>query len=282
MYRIWRARQQAELQLRLVLLILERRLEQARRRQQPATSFAPILERLIEAVEGRHPSVADVARDVRYRMFERPAYLRTRERAYAEAAAHLDLLRADPAGAERERRIAALVACPQPLFGLLAGRFEGESPQLQQLMLEVMVRRYYRIHRIEPLRALALDGRVAASTRYETAGRQVLLLAATCPPAELARAVRELAPLVDAADAGCDVALDLYAWREGPLGDPDENARRAQEALAAAGCARTLRRAVFVLSGPEAGWGAGGAQHFTFRDAQGRYEEQRLYRGIHP
>ncbi|HXY40529.1 MAG TPA: carboxyl transferase domain-containing protein, partial [Vicinamibacteria bacterium] len=266
----------------LLLAILERRLALARSHGAASPEFAPILDRLIVAVQGRHPSLADVARDVRYRMFEHPAYEMTRRCAYAEAEAHLDVLTVDPDGPDRERRVAALVACPQPLFSLLAGRFEGESREMRQLMLEVMTRRYYRIRRLERVSTWAVNGWVGAATAYEHEGRRVHLLSTYCLYERLGEILHDLQAVLAHSPAGHEVALDLYLWRGGPLGDPEETAAWARGTLESVHGSQAPAQVVLAVSGPEAGWALSGVQFVTLRRGEAGYQEERIYRGFHP
>jgi acetyl/propionyl-CoA carboxylase alpha subunit/acetyl-CoA carboxylase carboxyltransferase component len=283
LHRVWRSRQQAELLLPLLHAILERRLAAARSTGEADPGFARTLERLIDAVLGRHPSLADVARDVRYRMYERPAYERTRRRAYEEAEAQLDVLRRDPGGPDRERRVAALVACPQPLVSFLGARLDAESPAMRQLMGEVIARRYYRIRRLERVSGWQAEGCSGVSAEYEQDGRRVRLLATCCADGQLEACVAVLAGQADARDE-LDVAVEVYAWRPGPLGTAEANAECARAALAraTAGFSRRPSRVVLVVAGPESGFGLSGVQHFTFVPEDGGYREERVFRGFHP
>ena len=49
-----------------------------------------------------------------------------------------------------------------------------------------------------------------------------------------------------------------------------------------AGFPRSMQRIVAVVAGPGSGRGMGGTQHFTYRPGEKTYEEEKLYRGLHP
>ena len=49
-----------------------------------------------------------------------------------------------------------------------------------------------------------------------------------------------------------------------------------------AGFPRSIRRIVVAVAGPGRGQGMAGMQHFTYRPSGNAYEEEKLYRGIHP
>ena len=48
------------------------------------------------------------------------------------------------------------------------------------------------------------------------------------------------------------------------------------------GFPRSIRRIVVEVAGPVHAQGAGGMQHFTYRLSGNAYEEEKLYRGLHP
>ena len=146
---VFKAQRRLDTAAEVMLAILERRIEAPEPQADPA--FAALLDRLIGASEGRRPSLCDLAREVRYRLFDQPLYEARRQQVYAEAEAQLEKLR-DPGAAEREALVSALVACPQPLQRLISARLEGETPDMRQVLLEILVRRYYRIRNLEGLR----------------------------------------------------------------------------------------------------------------------------------
>ncbi len=132
--------------------------------------FLDLLDRLIAVSRHRHPAACDVARDVRYRAFDRPTFDEVRRTVYATMEAHLATLARDPYGAGRRARIDALVECPQPLKELFAPRFESASPVVREVMLEVLTRRFYRIRQLGPFTGLEAGERSVVLTEY-TLGR---------------------------------------------------------------------------------------------------------------
>ena len=111
--------------------------------------FREALDRLVGAMEGRDPVVADLAREVRFRYFDEPLIAETRDRTYAAMDRHLDALADDPERADRDERIAALVACPRPLAPLIVARMHGAGPAQRRVLLEVVTRRFYRVRTLE-------------------------------------------------------------------------------------------------------------------------------------
>ncbi len=168
---------------------------------------------------------------------------------------------------------------PQPLQSLFSGRLASETPEMRQAMLEVLTRRYYRIRELGELRTFALSHHPGLETTYEHGGQRLRLLSTACLEGELEAAV---AALVARAGGGAgELLLDLYLWKDGPLGEEQDHARAFAARLGRVLPAR-VRRAVVALAGPHSGLGMAGVQHFTYRPADGGLEEDRLYRGFHP
>jgi acetyl-CoA carboxylase carboxyltransferase component len=251
-----------------------------------------LLDRIISGTHGREPAVHDLAREVRYRAFDRPLLLAAREQVYAAAEADLAALAA-PAilakEAERAERIHALVECPQPLHHTLSRRFAGAAPPTRAALLEIMVRRYYRIRELGEVESSTLDGQTFALAGYDYQGSHVHLIATHAGADRLAWSVDALRRLAAGAPAGAEIVADLYFWRQDlpPAELPAETMEEAAAGeiaalLAAAGLPAEVSRVAVALADPA------GMRHFTFRRAAavpgtaGAFEEERVYRGIHP
>jgi acetyl/propionyl-CoA carboxylase alpha subunit/acetyl-CoA carboxylase carboxyltransferase component len=281
--RIYQAHDRAERALDAVTAILERRLDQV-------GALAPVagpvqrelLERLSTAARRTYQGVSDLARQLRFRCFDQPVMERARERVYDQARAHLRALDQDAGPPDLDERLAALVACPQPLQHLLSGRFPNSTMPSRLRMLEVLMRRYYRIRRLEEIRTTVVDGHALATAAYDHEGARIHVVTAFARQAELAAAARATFPLLVEIPADHDVVVDLYAWGTGASDDPDATEREVREVLEGAGFPRRLRRLVVALSCPGQGPGMAGTVHFTYRQADGGFTEERLYRGLHP
>ena len=77
-----------------VLALLESWLERSDLPDTP--ELRDLLDRMAAETQGSEPAVHDLAREVRYRVFDRPLLLAARERIYAAAAADLARLAANP------------------------------------------------------------------------------------------------------------------------------------------------------------------------------------------
>jgi hypothetical protein len=243
-----------------------------------------LLDRMIAETQGREPAVYDLAREVRYRGFDRPLLAAVRDRAYAAADADLARLAGSPEPEERAARIRALVECTQPLHRRLSQGFddsvEAGGPALRQTILEVMLRRYYRIHPLSDVQLFSASGHGFVRADYEHQV-PVRVLATHAEHARLAAALAAVRAEVETTPReGREVAVDLYLWRPGsPVGtaaSPDAVAAEIAAHLAQPGFPAGLRRVAVSLSDPA------GVEHFTFRPTEAGYAEDRLQRGLHP
>ncbi len=243
-----------------------------------------LLDRIVAETQGREPAVHDLAREVRYRAFDRSLLLATRERIYAAAEADLAVLAAPAVlakRAERAERVHALVECPQPLHHTLSRRFASAGPGLREALLEIMVRRYYRIRELGEIAISTLDGQTFARAGYEYQGSHVHLIATHASADRLAWTVDALRRLAGEAPAGAEIVADLYFRRDDSPGPEEAAAEEIAALLAAAGLPAGVSRVAVALAD------SAGMRHFTFRRAVTgagaiEFEEERVYRGIHP
>jgi acetyl/propionyl-CoA carboxylase alpha subunit/acetyl-CoA carboxylase carboxyltransferase component len=277
---IYKSHQRIQQQVPLIRGVLERRLESL---PAPAgDSFRMLLDRLISMTNGQFPAISDLARELRYRYFDQPLFESARKLVYAQAEEHLAQLAAHPGADERHERIRALVECPQPLVSLFAGRFNTADVALSQLMLEVLTRRYYRIQTLNDVRPIQVNGQHCISTEYEEDGKRVHLFTTYAESPRLGQAARALFPLMETVPTEHDVAIDFYVWHPGALGDPEAAQLEVCTMLNQAGFPRAIQRIVVAVAGAGGGPGIGGMRHFTYRLCGNAYEEEKLYRGIHP
>ncbi|NNL67177.1 MAG: ATP-grasp domain-containing protein, partial [Myxococcales bacterium] len=156
-----------------VLGILERRLDQVGSLREEATpELRALLDRIVAASRQRFQSVSDLAREVRYRTFDRPFFERIQEQVYANAETQLAAAARENGGRSRSQKVRALVDCPQPLAPLLMRRMAGDDgPSTpRELGLEVLMRRYYRIRTLENLRGVGHEGLDAIQAEYDHPG----------------------------------------------------------------------------------------------------------------
>jgi len=281
---IYKSHQRVERQLAPVMGVLERRLRRAPSLASHAEdSLRTLLDRMIAMANSNFPAVSDLAREVRYRYFDQPLFERARKQVYEQVEENLAYLAAHPDAPDRHERLHALVECPQPLVRLLCSRFPEAGPGVRKLMLEAITWRYYRIRTLESFRSFDVDGHGYAAAEYEHEGKRIHVFTTHAEYSRLSEAAREMLPLLADIPPDHDIVIDFYAWHSGWLGDPEVTQQEVRTALDRAGFPRPIRRIVVEAASSGYSQGVGGMQHFTFRPtAANSYEEDRLYRGLHP
>ena len=282
LFRIFKSHLRVEQQLPAVTAILERRVAEAATGP-PAERLRELLGRIVAATERRFPAVADLAREIEYRAFHRPEFERTRRAVYAEMEEHLAALARDPDAEDRSERIWCLVDCPQPMQTFLSRLAQGAPPGRRRLMLEVLVRRYYRIRPLEDVRTFDAGGRCWATARYAEDGRAVRVLNTLGAHDELAATARAAAACLGRMGDEEEAVVDLHSWDpRGPAGGDDDVEPALRAAVESAGFPDRVGRVLVSVSSPGAGGGFSRSRHFTYRRSQGRFEEDRAVRGLHP
>jgi acetyl/propionyl-CoA carboxylase alpha subunit/acetyl-CoA carboxylase carboxyltransferase component len=275
-YRIFLAHQRAPSQVPAVMALLDRRLEHARALPESLRDeFYETLDRLLVAAQLRYPVIGELARSVRFRVFDQPVIEDARERVVAAARQQLGYLAAHPDTPDHAERIEALVASPEPLTRLLAERIggqDGEGP-----LLELLTRRYYKIRRLEDMRSSCIDGRQVVTARYSLDGERVQLITTLGEASELPAAASAIATLA-AEGAATTAVVDFYLHRSEPPPDADAMAAELRTAVNGAQLPPTVRRVAVAVSS-RAG---ASVHHFTFRRAEAGFEEERVTRGLHP
>ena len=280
---IYKSHQRVEQQIALIMGVLERRLQSAHGLGSRADeSLRTLLDRMVAMSNGQFPAVSDLAREVRYRYFDQPLFEQARNQVYERVEEQLAYMAANPEAADRHERVRALVECPQPLVGVLSSRFAAADTALRRLMLEAITWRYYRIRSLENFRSLAIDGHCFAAAEYDHEGRRVHAFTTHAVYSQLADAVHAMFPLIEAAPADHDVVIDFYAWHSGRLADPEVTQEEVRDILNQAAFPRAIRRIVVEVASAVHAQGGGGMQHFTYRASGTGYEEEKLYRGLHP
>ena len=195
------------------------------RHPSPTPRCATLLERLAVATRGRYPDIADLARDLLFHYVDEPLIERVVAAAYAEMAADLDALAADPAAPDRAARIARLVACPQPMRGPLLRRWATADAPFREALLEIHLRRYYRIYELHDLVLEQRHGCQLVGADYADADEAGHLVVGYVPDAGPPAALHAVAEhLSDACPPG---RMSSSTWSPGDAVD-----RLAADALA--------------------------------------------------
>jgi acetyl/propionyl-CoA carboxylase alpha subunit/acetyl-CoA carboxylase carboxyltransferase component len=280
---IYKSHQRVERQITPILGVLERRLPREEMLTPDADeSFRTLLDRLIAITRGSSPRVSDLAWEVRYHCFDQPLFERSRKLVYAEMVEHLSYLADHPEAADRDDRVRAMIECPQPLVALFSSRFATANLDLRQVMLEVLTRRHYRPLTLTGLCCRALDGQRYVSAEYEYEGKRFHLFTTHAEYSGLAATAHELISLIQEVPADREIAIDFYVWHRGALNDAESVQREIHSLLNQAEFPSTVHRVVLAIGGPGRGQGISGTLHFTYVLKDGKYEEDKFYRGIHP
>ena len=282
LYWLVRSQQRASAQIPVVLSLLDRLDERAGDLAPSGTDdLRLLLDRVHAAARHRHPAVADLARDVRFRFFDRPLMDRAREAVFEEARAHLDSLEQHP-NTRREEHMAALVECPQPVHHLLASRFPDATPAIRTVMLSVLTRRYYRTRNLHQVTTVEVDGRPVAIAEHVYHKVPVRVVTTFALVSELTQALSAMRPFLIDLPKGTEAMIDAYVWRADSDDQGDALARHLHAAIRAADLPAAARRVVVMVSEPWRGLGASPAHNFTFRRHGAGYREDLPYRGVHP
>lgn len=281
---IYKAHQRIiEQQAAPVLVVLERRLSRANRLAPlDDGSFRTLLDRMIAMTGEIFPAVCDLAREVRYHYFDQPLFERARQQIYAEAEDHLACLAATPLAADRDERIRALVECPQPLVSLFTAKFASADTSLRQSMLQVLTQRNYRIRALIGVRSWSVDGQCYVSAEYDYQGKRIHVFTTHVEYPSLSKAAGAISPLIAEVPPDHDVVLDCYAWQSGGASDEEATQQEVCSMLNQAGFPRSIRRIVVAVACPGTGQGVSGIQYFTYRPSGNSYQEDQVFRGLHP
>ncbi len=276
-YRIFLAHQRAPSQLPAVMALLDERLQHAEALSEPLhDEYRETLDRLIVATQLRYPAVGELARSVRFRVFDQPLIEQARDEVFATVREQLGYLVAHPQAPDYDARIEALVASPHTLVRLLGERIgmrEGIEP-----MVELLTRRYYRIRALEDVEAARIDGRQFVTASYVHDGRRVHVVTTLTEFCELGAAAAALAALAPPDPEAAAVADFYVSWNEPP---PDADAMAAElgATLAAAHLPSSVRQVAVAVSSR----GGADVDHFTFRPTgEEGLAEDRIARGLHP
>ncbi|MGE5813736.1 MAG: biotin/lipoyl-containing protein, partial [Acidobacteriota bacterium] len=283
LFRLCRAHQREEELVVAALALLEGWLHPVRPLPQAVgESFRRLLDRLVAGAQGRHASLTDLSRELRYRYFERPLLERARQSVYADVDNRLKQLSTRLAPADRQRHVEALVQCPQPLAALFSQRFNKASGRLRQAMLEAALRRYYRIRTLENVRSTSVRLQTFVLAEYEHEGRRIHVFATSGYVSRLNKVLRRAARAIEQVPPEHDIVLDVFLWHRRTAPDRERLGSELCRLLNAAGFKRPLRRIVLAVSSRGPGSALSAAQYFTFRWSQQGYTEDKFYRDVHP
>src|ERR1700730_5620686 len=268
-YRLFLALQRMENQVPVITALLGRWLTADDVASASTSAVGEVLERLIVATQVRYPVIGDIARNLRFRLFDEPQIRKAREKIYDSGREGLQYLADNPDAPDYAARIDALVATPALLIDLLAQRISNPGP-----LLEVVTRQYYEIRTLENVKTFERAGGQFVTGSYELAGEQLHLVSTVTDRARLSatlRAVDEIAgPKAD------NLVVGIYlSWPDAPT-DGDELSAALGDVLAAHTTVRGWRPGTVTVVGPD-------LHQVTFRPAKdGGVAEDLTIRDMHP
>jgi acetyl/propionyl-CoA carboxylase alpha subunit/acetyl-CoA carboxylase carboxyltransferase component len=250
-------------------------------RGERGADVAEVLDRLVTATLRSQPHIADLAREVRYRLFEAFAMEEARLAAYREIDAHISALESPSSGpSDRTTHLDALVTFPTPLAPRLLARLADGPEEHGTLFLELLTRRYYRLPSGHPVQAFA-DGRVVVAVS-DDGPDTVHIVAAWSPPDDLAGLARILPAVLAELPDGARVRLDVCTWLDEPC-DDDALAATVRAALGPLASIPMLDHATVAAVEVPPGGSPGRVHHVTFRPAEGGdLTEDHALRGLQP
>jgi acetyl/propionyl-CoA carboxylase alpha subunit/acetyl-CoA carboxylase carboxyltransferase component len=280
LYRMFLAHRRAGAHAPVVYQLLQWRLRHPDSLpKQAMEGYRQVLDALVNATQLRHPMVGDLARQVRYRIFDAPLIADARAQVRREVREQLDHLSDAPA--RRAVQLDAVVSSGEPILSAFSDKHHTE-------LLEVMTRRYYRIRPLRWSGVVARDGRPLLTADYSHDGHDYTVLATVVDSAENggaaptapSRVSTDLRQLVAALPAGHTALVDLYVTSDRAAGvEPNARASRIRDRLGRLP-ARVGRVAVAVRR-PDGEYQ--GPTWFTFRPGRdGEPVEDRTLRGLHP
>ena len=134
-----------------------------------------VIDRLVVATQLRYPALGDLARSIRFQLFEQPLIQQAREQAYADIREHLDYLDEHPDADDRAEHIDAMVALTEPVVRLLAERVGADSLGPEPL-LEVLTRRYYKVRTLEDVQSFLREDRQFVTGSFDLSGQRLHLI----------------------------------------------------------------------------------------------------------
>ena len=280
----------------LVLAILQRRLDH----RGPLGGVvdaegAARLDRLARATQGRQQAIADLARDVRFHLYDEPPMQAAVAATYAEMRQRFDRIAADPDADDVGDHIDRLVWCPYPLRAELVRQWRlGEADEQTRAVrrssaVEVYLRRFYRVRELTEIGHHQIAGvRFAAAEYAESAGDGSPVdvhVVVTFQPldriGQLAAAVGEHAASIDPDQR---LVVDLIASCSGAIGPIDDLAAEVKALATAADFGRRVHRFDVTVTFEE----GSSEEHLrtqtvTFcQDEDGSWHEDPLFRNLHP
>ena len=268
-YRLFLALQRMENQVPVITALLGRWLTADEVPSASTDGLGEVLDRLIVATQVRYPVIGDIARNLRFRLFDEPQIAKAREQSYDTVREGLQYLADNPGASDYATRIDALVATPMLLIDILAERISNPGP-----LLEIVTRQYYEIRTLENVKIFEQAGGQFVTGDYELSGKQHHLVS-TVTDRERMAATLHAVDAIGGPNAN-NLVVDIYlSWPDAPT-DGDRLSAELRDILNEHPSTTSWRRATVTVVGRE-------LHQVTFRAApEGGMAEDLTIRDMHP
>ncbi len=277
-YRVFLAQQRAADHVPVVAALLQRWLDGGEDVPEAELDrIGEVIERLVVATQLRYPTLGDLSRSIRFRLFEEPLIQQTREEAYRGIREHLDYLAEHPDSDDRAEHIDAMVEMTEPVVRLLGSRVVADSLGSEPL-LEVLTRRYYKVRTLEEVSSFLREDRQFVTGRFDLSGQRLHLISTVTDFAGLPSAAHAVSELAQAVPDPSNLVTDLYvSWEEAPEVF-DEAVATLCEMLAQVPLVSEGRRVTVTVFDQ----GGDHVRQVTFRASEEGFQEDRVIRDMHP
>ncbi|MBA3797531.1 MAG: ATP-grasp domain-containing protein [Geodermatophilaceae bacterium] len=277
-YRVFLAHQRAGDHVPVVASLLERWLGQGDAVTESARDeVGEVIDRLVTATQLRYPAVGDLARSIRFQLFEQPLIEQAREEAYTGIREHLDYLDAHPDADDRAEHLEAMVNLTEPVVRLLGARVAANSSGAEPL-LEVLTRRYYKVRTLEDVRSFVDQDRQFVTGDFDLSGQRLHLISTVADFDGLPAAAEAVSTLAQEVADPSNLVVDLYVSWEEAADDTDEVAETLRGLLADVALVNGGRRVTVTLFDR----GGDHVRQVTFRPSDDGLREDRVIRDMHP
>ena len=268
-YRLFLALQRMENHVPVISGLLGRWLSADDIPTASTSAVGEVLDRLITATQVRYPVIGDIARNLRFRLFDEPQIAKAREQVYDGVRDGLQYLADNPDAPDYAARINELLDTPELLIDLLAERISSPGA-----LLEVITRRYYEIRALEDVKTFDKAGGQFVTGSYELAGEQLHLVSTVTDRARLSATLDTIDGIVG--PKADNLVVDIYlSWPDAPT-DGDEISAALADVLAAHPSTSSWRRVTVTVVGAD-------LHQMTFRPApDGGLAEDPTIRDMHP
>ncbi len=277
-YRVFLAQQRAGDHVPVIATLLERWLGQGDALAgTELEAVGEVVDRLIGATQLRYPTLGDLARSIRFELFEEPLIEQARHEAYHGIREHQEHLDAHPDASDRGEHIEAMVALTEPVVRLLGARVVAD-PRGAEPLLEVLTRRYYKVRTLENVESFLREDRQFVTGSFDLSGQRLHLISSVTDFENLTATAEAVSVLAQEVADPANLVVDLYvAWTDAPE-DTDQAAATLRDLLSAVPLLSRGRRVTVTLFGQ----GGEPVRQVTFRPSDEGLQEERVIRDMHP